>query len=89
MMVVLRDMVLLFLGLSGEGSAVPSLTEMKVSLLRLGEEQLDRGERSRPGRPSALPPLDHAGDPGPSALGTELRLGEEWVRGEVEGLKPH
>lgn len=48
--------------LSGVGMTVPSFIEMYVSLLKLGLEQVDWGERSRSGRLSAWPPLDDAGD---------------------------
>lgn len=72
--------------------AVPSFREMYVSLLRLGLEQLHSdwdcgGERSLGGLLS--PTLEEGGHTGPSWLGKEVCEGEEWVRGEVEGLKVH
>lgn len=70
--------------------AVLSFREMYVSLLRLGLEQLhsDWGGVRSLGR-LLSPTLGDGGDTVPSWLGKEVCEGEEWVRGEVEGLKVH
>lgn len=73
--------------LSGVGMTVLSLMEMYVSLLRLGLEQVDWGESSQPGRLSATLLPQGGEDPVQSPLGKDVWLGEEWMRGDVDGLK--
>lgn len=73
MMVVLSPIVDSLLRHSGVGRTVPSFIEMYVSLLRLGLEQIDSGERSGPGRLSTAGlSLDEEGEHKPSAVGMEV-----------------